>query len=156
MKIAVITGASSGMGKEFILQLDRAEAYDEIWVIARRRERLEELETRAKKRILPLDLSRKESYAVYKALLEELFEKGGDPAAIVKERGLAQVSDAGAVEELARRAIEANPKPVAEFKAGKKASLQFLVGQVMKLSRGKADPKLAAQALAKIIEDMPQ
>ncbi len=91
-----------------------------------------------------------------KALLEELFEKGGDPAAIVKERGLAQVSDAGAVEELARRAIEANPKPVAEFKAGKKASLQFLVGQVMKLSRGKADPKLAAQALAKIIEDMPQ
>ena len=72
MKIAVITGASSGMGKEFVLQLDQAEAYDEIWVIARRRERLEELETRAKKRILPLDLSQKESYAVYKALLEEL------------------------------------------------------------------------------------
>ncbi|MBR1836588.1 MAG: Asp-tRNA(Asn)/Glu-tRNA(Gln) amidotransferase subunit GatB [Kiritimatiellae bacterium] len=88
-----------------------------------------------------------------KALLEELFEKGGDPAAIVEERGLAQVSDAGAVEDFARRAIEANPKPVAEYKAGKKASLQFLVGQVMKLSRGKADPRLAAEVLAKAIAE---
>ena len=85
-----------------------------------------------------------------KALLEEIFAKGGDPAAIVKERGLAQVSDAGAVEELARKAIGANPKPVAEFNAGKAASLQFLVGQVMKLSRGKADPKLAAAVLARL------
>ena len=65
--------------------------------------------------------------------------------------GLAQVSDAGAVEALARQAIEANPKPAAEFRAGKKASLQFLVGQVMKLSRGKANPKLAAEALAKLL-----
>jgi aspartyl-tRNA(Asn)/glutamyl-tRNA(Gln) amidotransferase subunit B len=86
-----------------------------------------------------------------KALLEELFEKGGDPEAIVKERGLAQVSDAGAVEALARQAVEANPKPVAEYRAGKKASLQFLVGQVMKLSRGKADPRLAAKALADLL-----
>ena len=88
-----------------------------------------------------------------KGLLEELFEKGGDPAAIVKERGLAQVSDAGAVEALARQAVEANPKPAAEFRAGKKASLQFLVGQVMKLSRGKANPKLAAEALLKILSE---
>ena len=86
-----------------------------------------------------------------KELLEEIFEKGGDPVAIVKARGLAQVSDAGAVEALARQAIEANPKPAAEFRAGKKASLQFLVGQVMKLSRGKANPKLAAEALAKLL-----
>ena len=86
-----------------------------------------------------------------KELLEEIFEKGGDPEAIVKARGLAQVSDAGAVEALARQAIEANPKPAAEFRAGKKASLQFLVGQVMKLSRGKANPKLAAEALAKLL-----
>ena len=87
-----------------------------------------------------------------KELLEEIFAKGGDPDAIVKERGLAQVSDAGAVEALARQAIDANPKPAAEFRAGKKASLQFLVGQVMKLSKGKANPKLAAEALAKLLE----
>ena len=88
-----------------------------------------------------------------KELLEEIFEKGGDPDAIVKERGLAQVSDAGAVEALARQAIDANPKPAAEFRAGKKASLQFLVGQVMKLSKGKANPKLAAEALAKLLAE---
>ena len=86
-----------------------------------------------------------------KELLEELFAKGGDPDAIVKERGLAQVSDTGAVEAFAQQAIDANPKPVAEFRAGKKASLQFLVGQVMKLSKGKANPKLAAEALAKLL-----
>ncbi|MBQ7666430.1 MAG: Asp-tRNA(Asn)/Glu-tRNA(Gln) amidotransferase subunit GatB, partial [Kiritimatiellae bacterium] len=86
-----------------------------------------------------------------KQLLEEIFEKGGDPALIVKERGLAQMSDAGAVEALARQAVENNPKPASEFRAGKKASLQFLVGQVMKLSRGKANPKLAAEALQRIL-----
>ena len=88
-----------------------------------------------------------------KELLEELFAKGGDPAAIVKERGLAQVADTGAIEAFARQAVEANPKPAAEFRAGKKASLQFLVGQVMKLSRGKADPRLAAQTLTAILQE---
>ena len=86
-----------------------------------------------------------------KSLLEEIFEKGGDPDAIVKERGLAQVADTGAIEALARQAIEANPKPAAEFRGGKAASLQFLVGQVMKLSKGKANPKLAAEALSKLL-----
>ncbi len=88
-----------------------------------------------------------------KELLEDVFANGGDPVALVKERGLAQVSDAGAVESLARQAIDANPKPAAEFKAGKAASLQFLVGQVMKLSKGKANPKLAAEALRKLLSE---
>lgn len=73
MKIAVITGASSGMGREFVRRLDAAEVYDEIWVIARRRERLEALaaETNAVLRILPLDLTKEESIEEYKALLEK-------------------------------------------------------------------------------------
>ena len=72
MKIAVITGASSGMGKEFVLQLDRQKPLDEIWVIARRTERLEELRslTRARIRPLSLDLTRKESIDEYRRLLE--------------------------------------------------------------------------------------
>lgn len=72
MKIAVVTGASSGMGREFVRQLDAAEAYDEIWVIARRRDRLESLaaETRAVLRILALDLTKQESVDAYRALLE--------------------------------------------------------------------------------------
>lgn len=73
MKIAVITGASSGMGREFVRQLDRAEQFDEIWVIARRKERLEALaaEVRAPLRAISLDLSRMESIDEYRALLEE-------------------------------------------------------------------------------------
>ena len=72
MRIAVITGASSGMGREFVRQIDAAETLDEIWVIARRRERLESLakETRAPLRILPLDLTKDESIDAYKAMLE--------------------------------------------------------------------------------------
>ena len=72
MKIAVITGASSGMGREFVLQLDREESFDELWLIARRKEALEEIgkETRAKVRAIPLDLTKSESIDEYKALLE--------------------------------------------------------------------------------------
>lgn len=72
MKIAVITGASSGMGREFALQLDKAEAFDELWVIARRADRLEALaaDVRAKLRPLALDLTQPDSLEAYSALLE--------------------------------------------------------------------------------------
>ncbi len=72
MNIAIITGASSGMGREFVRQLSAIHSYDEIWVIARRRERLEELVGRvpAKIRPIPLDLTRAESVEELKALLE--------------------------------------------------------------------------------------
>ncbi len=84
-----------------------------------------------------------------KELLPEIFEKGGDPAAIVKERGLGAVSDTGALEACVDQAIAANPGPVADFKAGKKAAAGFFVGQVMKLSKGKADPKLVGGIVAR-------
>lgn len=71
MKIAVVTGASSGMGREFVKQLDAQNSFDEIWVIARRKERLESLadEVKAPIRAIALDLSAKESYDAYAALL---------------------------------------------------------------------------------------
>ena len=84
-----------------------------------------------------------------KELLPELFEKGGDPEAIVKERGLGAVSDTAALEAFVDQAIAANPGPVADFKPGKKAAAGFFVGQVMKLSKGKADPKIVGQLVAK-------
>lgn len=73
MKTAIVSGASSGMGREFVRQLDAAEEFDEIWVIARRRERLEELvgTTRAKIRPVPLDLSLPDSMKTYADLLAE-------------------------------------------------------------------------------------
>lgn len=82
-----------------------------------------------------------------KALLPELFEKGGDPEAIVRERGLGQVSDTAALEAFVDAALEANPKVVADFRAGKQAALGFLVGQVMKQSKGKASPQMVQQLL---------
>lgn len=73
MKIAVVTGASSGMGREFVLQLAKKEKLDEIWVIARRIDRLSRLaeETDVKIRPLPLDLTLKTAFDSYQKLLEE-------------------------------------------------------------------------------------
>ena len=73
MKIAVITGASSGMGLEFAKAIDAEETLDEIWLIARRRERLEDLakELRTPARILPMDLGDAASFDEYKKLLEQ-------------------------------------------------------------------------------------
>ena len=73
MKIAVVTGASSGMGRDFAYAIDKDYALDEIWVIARREERLIELQSacKAKIRSLALDLMCRESFDVYKSMLEE-------------------------------------------------------------------------------------
>ena len=72
MNIAVITGASSGMGREFVLALDKQFAYDEIWVIARRRDRLEALQesVRSKIRAVPMDLTDMAAIDGFKELLE--------------------------------------------------------------------------------------
>ena len=63
----------------------------------------------------------------------------------MKERGLGAVSDTAALEAMVDQAIAANPGPVQDFKNGKKAAAGFFVGQVMKLSKGKADPKIVGQ-----------
>ena len=72
MNIAVITGASSGMGREFVYAIDKEYELSEIWVAARRKERLEELQARCRTKIRPLvfDLSNPASFVEYKALLE--------------------------------------------------------------------------------------
>ena len=71
-KIAVITGASSGMGREFVIQLERQKKFDEIWVVARRLDRLEALQNDVKTPLRPisLDLTRDESIAAYREMLE--------------------------------------------------------------------------------------
>ena len=73
MKIAVITGASSGIGREFVYELDKRERYDELWLIARRVDRLMDFagKTRARVRAISLDLCKKESFEKYKALLRK-------------------------------------------------------------------------------------
>jgi len=77
----------------------------------------------------------------------EMFDSGKAPALIVQEKGLELVSDTGAIEKFCDEAIAANPNPVADYKAGKVAALNSLKGQVMKLSKGKANPALVGEIL---------
>ena len=77
----------------------------------------------------------------------QTFATGQAPGSIVESKGLAQVSDAGAIETFCDQAIAANPGPAADFKAGKTAALNFLKGQVMKLTKGKANPALVGEIL---------
>ncbi len=87
-----------------------------------------------------------------KDVFAEMFASGKSAAEIVKEKGLEQVSDSGAIEALADEVIAANPGPAADFRAGKEAALNFLKGQVMKLSKGKANPAMAGEILAKKLQ----
>jgi aspartyl-tRNA(Asn)/glutamyl-tRNA(Gln) amidotransferase subunit B len=82
-----------------------------------------------------------------KEVFAEMFASGKPAADIVKEKGIEQLSDATALETLCDQVIAANPTPVADFKAGNAASLNFLKGQVMKLSKGKANPQIVGEIL---------
>src|SRR6266581_8765582 len=75
-----------------------------------------------------------------KEVFSEMFSSGKGAAAIVKEKGIEKLSDTNAIAKFCDEVIAANPKPAADFKAGNAASLNFLKGQVMKLSKGKANP----------------
>ena len=82
------------------------------------------------------------SSSIGKTVLVELFENPRDPEEIIKEKGWIQISDEGAIKEVVMKILEANPQSVADFKAGKDRALGFLVGQAMKETKGKANPKM--------------
>jgi len=82
-----------------------------------------------------------------KKVFAEMFASGRSATAIVNEKGIEQLSDLNAIEKLCDEVIAANPKPVADFKSGNVASLNFLKGQVIKLSKGKANPQLVGEIL---------
>ena len=82
------------------------------------------------------------SSSIGKKVLVELFENPRDPEEIIKEKGWMQISDEGAIKEVVMKILEANPQSVADFKAGKDRALGFLVGQAMKETKGKANPKM--------------
>ena len=87
-----------------------------------------------------------------KEVFAVMLAEGRSPKSIVEERGLSQVSDAGAIVQLVSEAIEANPRQVGEYRAGNAKILQYLVGQVMKLSRGRANPQLVVAELKKQLD----
>jgi aspartyl-tRNA(Asn)/glutamyl-tRNA(Gln) amidotransferase subunit B len=82
-------------------------------------------------------------------VFNEMFTSGASPGEIVAKKGLIQVSDTGAIEVFCEEAIAANPRSADDYRAGKAAALNFLKGQVMKLSKGKANPNLVGEILAK-------
>jgi aspartyl-tRNA(Asn)/glutamyl-tRNA(Gln) amidotransferase subunit B len=84
---------------------------------------------------------------IAKDVFAEMFSSGKSASAIVKEKGLVQVSDAGAIGRFVEEAIANNPKSVADFQSGNQAAINFLKGQVMKLSKGKANPQLVGEIL---------
>jgi aspartyl-tRNA(Asn)/glutamyl-tRNA(Gln) amidotransferase subunit B len=87
------------------------------------------------------------SSAIAQTVFADMFATGEAPRAIVQSKGLAQVSDTGALEKFCDEAIAANPKSVEDYRSGKVAALNALKGQVMKLSKGKANPGLVGEIL---------
>ena len=88
---------------------------------------------------------------VAKEVFEKIFEEDIDPEAYVAEHGLKTVNDAGALEAVVKKVLENNPKVVEEYRGGKEKVLGFLVGQVMKEMKGKANPAMAGELLKKLI-----
>ncbi|HVN68824.1 MAG TPA: Asp-tRNA(Asn)/Glu-tRNA(Gln) amidotransferase subunit GatB [Candidatus Binatia bacterium] len=92
--------------------------------------------------LIALVESKRVNSKIAKELLARMWDGAGSPAAIVEREGLAQTSDPAAIEGFVAEVLAANPAVVADYKAGKTNVAGFLVGQVMKASRGKADPAL--------------
>ena len=87
-----------------------------------------------------------------KQIIEIIFDNGGNPEEIIEEHGLAQVSDDSELENWANVAIKENPKPAEEYKSGNAASINYLMGQVMKMSKGKANPGAVMKILKQILD----
>ncbi|UQZ90888.1 Asp-tRNA(Asn)/Glu-tRNA(Gln) amidotransferase GatCAB subunit B [Deltaproteobacteria bacterium Smac51] len=85
-------------------------------------------------------------------LFPELFERGGDPAELAKAKGVIQISDAGAITAMAEEIIAANPDQARQYREGQEKVLSFFVGQLMKRSKGAANPKLANEVLVKLLK----
>ncbi|MET3617345.1 aspartyl-tRNA(Asn)/glutamyl-tRNA(Gln) amidotransferase subunit B [Peptoniphilus olsenii] len=84
-----------------------------------------------------------------KKVLREMFETDKSADEIIKEKGLVQISDASEIEKIVDEVLEENPQSIEDFRAGKDRALGFLVGQVMKKSKGKANPQMANEMLTK-------
>ncbi|HZC35230.1 MAG TPA: Asp-tRNA(Asn)/Glu-tRNA(Gln) amidotransferase subunit GatB, partial [Chthoniobacterales bacterium] len=87
-----------------------------------------------------------------KEVFTEMFSSRNAPVDIVRAKGLKQESDLGAIETMCQEVIQANPKSVEDYRAGKAAAINFLKGQVMKASKGKANPSLVGETLERLLQ----
>ena len=91
------------------------------------------------------------SSKIAKTVFEEMFKTGKEPNDIVKESGLTQISDEGEIKNIVKKVVDNNPKSIEDYKAGKDRALGYLVGQVMKESKGKANPGIVNKLLLEIL-----
>ena len=91
------------------------------------------------------------SSRVAKDLIAEMHKTGQDPRQIIAEKGLSQVSDISEIEDMVKKIIIENLKPVEDYKKGQENALQFLIGRIMKISCGKVNPKIAKEMLEKLL-----
>lgn len=103
--------------------------------------------------LLSLMDSGKISGKIAKAIFAEVFETGKLPSVLVEEKGMTQISDTSEIEMIIDQVFAENPGPVAELKAGKDKTLGFLVGQVMKLTQGRANPQVVNQIIVRKINE---
>ena len=89
---------------------------------------------------------------IAKKVFADMVDTGKAPKVIIEEQGLAQVTDSGAIEEEVKRVIEANPSQVAQYKGGKESLIGYFVGQVMKATKGAANPKVVNEALRRLLD----
>jgi aspartyl-tRNA(Asn)/glutamyl-tRNA(Gln) amidotransferase subunit B len=89
-----------------------------------------------------------------KEVFAEMLASNKMPSDIIKEKGMEVVSDAGAIEKIVQDVIAANPKAVEDYKGGKTNVVGWLMGQVMKMSQGKANPKQATELLNKALAEL--
>ena len=88
-----------------------------------------------------------------KKVLREMFDSGKEPGTIVKEQGLIQVSDEGELIAWVDKVLDDNPQSIEDFKNGKDRAIGFLVGQIMKASKGKANPQLVNKMLSEKLKE---
>ena len=91
------------------------------------------------------------SSKIAKQVFEDMFESGENAKDIVEKKGLVQMSDEGAIKAIVEKVVEANPQSIIDYKAGKDRAIGFLVGQIMKETKGKANPQIVNKLLLEII-----
>ena len=99
--------------------------------------------------LLKLVYEKKINSSAGQIILKEMYKNGGDPSVIAEEKNLAQIDDDSTIEDLVIKVIMINTTQVEEYKAGKEAVLKYLVGQVMKESKGSANPQKVEEILKK-------
>jgi len=94
------------------------------------------------------------SSKIAKMVLEEMFKTGADPSHIIEEKGLIQISDEHEIEKIIKEVVTKNPKVVQDYKSGKENAFQYLIGQIMAATKGKANPKILGEILNKTLTNL--